>query len=468
MGVSGSTFNPSTASTGSNTITYTYTDGNGCTVSATQNVIVNAATATSISGLAASYCSNDGSVTMTGTPSGGTFSGNGVSGTTFNPSTASTGNNTVTYTFTNANGCTSSTTQNVVVNTPPTVSISGLAATYCSNDGSVTITGTPSGGTFSGNGVSGTTFNPSTASTGNNIVTYTYTDGNGCTSSTTQNVTVNAATSVSITGLAASYCSNDGSVAMTGTPSGGTFSGNGVSGTTFDPAMASSGNNIITYTYTNGSGCTTSTTQNVTVNAVPTVSINGLLATYCVSSSSVAMTGTPSGGTFSGNGVSGTTFDPASAGIGNHTVTYTFTTSDGCTETSTQSVDIIAQPVASISGINASYCISAAAVMVTGNPAGGVFSGSGMSGNTFDPAIAGVGQHTIIYDFNAGSGCVDSDTFTVTVNGNPTASFTGLAASYCTSDPIASLSGTPTGGTFSGTGISGTDFKPFSCWYRYF
>ena len=57
----------------------------------------NSLNAQSITGLAAQYCETDGDVTLTGSPSGGVFSGPGVSGSTFSPSTAGPGSHTVNY-----------------------------------------------------------------------------------------------------------------------------------------------------------------------------------------------------------------------------------------------------------------------------------------------------------------------------------------------------------------------------------
>lgn len=56
---------------------------------------------------------------------------------------------------------------------PPTVTISGLAAGYCSTDPAVTLTGTPTPGDFSGPGiVPPNTFDPSVAGPGTHTITY--------------------------------------------------------------------------------------------------------------------------------------------------------------------------------------------------------------------------------------------------------------------------------------------------------
>jgi gliding motility-associated-like protein len=46
-------------------------------------------------------------------------------------------------------------------------------------------------------------------------------------------------------------------------------------------------------------------------------------------------------------------------------------------------------------------------VQLSGNPSGGTFAGNGISGNSFDPALAGLGTHTITYSVSDGEGCTD-------------------------------------------------------------
>src|SRR5688500_18876051 len=50
--------------------------------------------------------------------------------------------------------------------------------------------------------------------------------------------------------------------------------------------------------------------------------ISGLSPTYCINSNSSVITPPPGGGTLSGPGISGVTFNPALAGPGNHVITY--------------------------------------------------------------------------------------------------------------------------------------------------
>ena len=84
---------------------------------------------------------------------------------------------------------------NVTVNANPTVTFSGLNSSYQSNAAPVTLTGNPTGGTFSGPGINGNQFSPATAGVGGPYtITYSYTNGQGCTGSQSQQVTVTTPT----------------------------------------------------------------------------------------------------------------------------------------------------------------------------------------------------------------------------------------------------------------------------------
>ncbi|MBK8969772.1 MAG: HYR domain-containing protein [Lewinellaceae bacterium] len=158
--------------------------------------------------------------------------------------------------------------------------------------------GTPAGGTHSGMGVAANMFNPATAGVGPHVITYTYTDGNGCTNSCTYTITVNA--------LPVMDCPDDFAVcvdatpfALSGaTPIGGTYSGTGVTAGTFDPSAAGVGPHVITYSYTDGNGCTNSCTYTITVNALPVMDCPDDFA-VCVDATPFALSGaaTPLGGT---------------------------------------------------------------------------------------------------------------------------------------------------------------------------
>lgn len=65
------------------------------------------------------FCEDDPIVNLVGNPAGGAFSGVGVVGNTFDPSV---GSQTVTYTYNDPNGCSGTTTFNIVVSPTPNTS----------------------------------------------------------------------------------------------------------------------------------------------------------------------------------------------------------------------------------------------------------------------------------------------------------------------------------------------------------
>lgn len=93
----------------------------------------------------------------------------------------------------------------------------------------------------------------------------------------------------------------------------------------------------------NGSCSDTSASIAVNVNPLPGVALTLPIDTFCTSVQSFTLSGgAPAGGVYSGPGVSGGQLDPLSAGTGMHTMTYTYTDANGCTNTATENflVDI--------------------------------------------------------------------------------------------------------------------------------
>jgi glucose/arabinose dehydrogenase len=171
----------------------------------------------------------------------------------------------------------------------------------------------------------------------------TATDRNTCTAvSTIVHVSNAVPPIVTISGTDTMYCSNDPAIAFAGNPSGGIFSGPGMAGNTFTPANATVGYDTISYSYTDPSTfCSDSSTAIIHIVAPPTVSISGADTMYCVYNSSIPLTGNPSGGTFSGPGMTGDSFNPATAGIGYDTITYAYTdTITGCSNSTTAVIHV--------------------------------------------------------------------------------------------------------------------------------
>lgn len=139
------------------------------------------------------------------------------------------------------------------------------------------------------------------------------------------------------------YCVNAAAVDLTAfvTPSGGSFSGTGVtSAGFFTPSDAGVGTHTITCTLSSSGHCTNSASQNIVVSPLPSVTFNAVSA-LCLNAAALDLTSfvSPAGGTFSATGVtSAGIFTPGDAGAGTHTITYSFTDGNHCTNTASQSI----------------------------------------------------------------------------------------------------------------------------------
>jgi hypothetical protein len=116
----------------------------------------------------------------------------GSNSTTFSSNTLANGD-VVSCTLTSNAACASPLTVNsntltMTVNANPTVN-AGNYASLCAGGNAIALVGTPLGGTFTGTNVSSNQFSPVAA--GTYVVTYNYTDGNGCSNSALATIIVN-------------------------------------------------------------------------------------------------------------------------------------------------------------------------------------------------------------------------------------------------------------------------------------
>lgn len=441
---SGGVFTPSTSLVGARVLTYSITGT--CGGSSNVTITVNA-TPTVNAGIDQSFCANDGPFALTqGSPSGGVWSGPGVSSGNFVPSVSLIGSHTLTYSVTQ-NGCTASGQADFTVNAIPTPS-AGPDRQACSGSGMVVLTGSPAGGTWSGNGVSGSgNFTPSTSNLGDNTLTYSISQ-NGCTGTSTMVFTVYANPVVSA-GPNQTANANVNSVQLTGTPAGGTWTGTAVSpGGDFSPSAAGIGTFTLTYTVAQN-GCSASSQMIFTVNPAVVV-YAGPNQNVCASSNPITLNGTPVGGTWSGNGVSPSgIFTPNTSLVGTQVLTYTVSG----VGSSTLDMTVIPNPVVN-AGANQTVCSTAPNFTLSGaTPAGGTWSGTGISvgGVVFVNQLVPSGS-TFNYTVSQ-NGCSGSASLVITPVAPPTAN-AGANQNICKNASPIQLVGSPAGGIWSGNGIN--------------
>ncbi|HLP11186.1 MAG TPA: T9SS type A sorting domain-containing protein, partial [Flavobacteriales bacterium] len=331
------------------TTSYTVTDANGC--SASTSVTITQPTAVAVSASSTSILCNGGSSTVTVTASGGTpvYSGTGTSTQTAG---------TYSYTVTDANGCSASTS--ITITQPSALSASATSTSILCNGGSSTVTVNASGGT------------PSYAGTGTSsqvagTYSYTVTDANGCTSSTS--VTITEPTALSASSTAGTILCNGGSASVVVGATGGTpsYSGTG----TFS---ASAGTN--NFTVTDANGCTSTTSVTLTEPAAIVVSVSATTITCNGDNSTVTVSATGGTPSYSGTGSSTET-----AG----TYSYTVSDANGCTASSSVT---ITEP-AIITGINTATVCSGGSVTVGSNTytTGGTYTDNLIASNGCDSIV---------------------------------------------------------------------------------
>lgn len=311
----------------------------------------------------------------------------------------------------------------------------------------------PASGNIANAAIQNTTAQPTATTT----FTVTVTDiAGGC--STTDSVQVNVVNISTLTVTPAGpYCVNGPlDTLQVSVPVGsGTWSGPGITDTNlgvFNPALAGSGpTHEIIFTI-NGNCGTAADTINIIVTPQPNATITQA-PQQCSTGAAITLNAATTGGTWTGTGITNATtgsFDPATAGVGNHIITYTITTP--CTAVDTMTIVVVSQLNSTITHVGP-FCTSFPAVTLTAVSPGGTWSGVGITDaatGVFDPAVAGGGSHTITYTLPGLCGSIDTDV--IDVIANPVISYTTDTTQGCEPTTISFISTvSPSGGTFAWT-----------------
>jgi gliding motility-associated-like protein len=402
--------------------------------------------------LKSKYCISDAPVTLAGsrTPAGGTFFINGVSASVFNPTALGVGDHTVIYIYTEPSGnrCTSRDTQQVRVYVP-TVSIDSLGGSYCLSSPVVQLKGSPAGGIFTVNGTPATSFSAAALGLGNHIITYVYSDPDGCVGSDTRTIEVVSNIVAQINGLSSSYCSYEPPISLSGSPVGGSFTIDGNPAFTLNPASLSAGVHRIIYSYSDGGSCGDRDTADITIVKV-TASINNLDSVYCYNSPLVGLSGNPLGGDFFVDGNPAFSFNPASLSVVTHKILYVYTDPVSLCIDSVSKIISIDKPVLSFTGINNNYCKNSIAVVLKAAPVGGSFKLDGVSATEINPTLLDTGFHNLVYSYtNPATGCVNSTSKTIYIAPLPKPYFVDLDSVFCITSDLVVLHAEPLGGAFT-------------------
>lgn len=185
------------------------------------------------------------------------------------------------------------------------------------------------GGSCNGGGGGAGSFNSGT----NQINTAASNTGNGMV------VITQLCAGLNVNASATTICDGEGVTLSATSQNGGTITwDNGVTdGVSFDPPVGTT-----TYTATSSDMNDCPYSIDITVNPSPSATM-GALSTLCFYDNAFELTGgAPAGGVYSGNGViTNDVFDPGTAGIGVHTITYTITDpGTGCEGTASEDITV--------------------------------------------------------------------------------------------------------------------------------
>ncbi len=381
-----------------------------------------------------------------GNPVGGTWSGPNIQSDGLFTPPPTTGSFEVTYTH--PNGCSGSKFINIDTITMP------LIDSICQSDLPFAIPVIPFGGEWSGSGIVDIDFgmfDPDSANIGNNVLVYNI---NGCSDSLTIFVKEIDA------GYSFSACPEEIPFNIPGnwSPAGGVWQGVGIIDSAtglYDPSLLPNGS-IDTLYYT-ANGCTDIIGAFIRQTEIQ---VDNLI--FCLDDDPFVLnrqnTGRrPWGGIWSGPGVfniggNNWAFDPATAGVGQHVLYYEANT---CIDS--MSLEVFAIPIIN----NETICVAESPIALSANPPNGYWSGVGIingDGGIFDPAVAGVGNHTVYFESNEGCDAQG----TVTVIPFEEAIFGNLDSFYCFKDTIIDIMASPPGGQLLIDGVAAIQFNPAS------
>lgn len=250
----GNTFKPGV--TDANIYTYYVAKNDGTCESEDRlevTLTVNALPTIAFNDIKDTYCSNAEDVALQQSnlkvsPEGGKaeFYVDNNKATSFSPSTLTAGSHEVKVWYTDINSCKNSIAKSFVINSVPTIDLSGVSSTACVNQ---VVSLTPTTGTWSGTGVEGNTFK--SATDGSFELTYSETNTSGCSASDAITITVNKSATPSVT---SATVEKNATVPTLQASAAGTINWyeteNGTSiatGTSYKPSVSTA--NETTYTY---------------------------------------------------------------------------------------------------------------------------------------------------------------------------------------------------------------------------
>ncbi len=476
-------FNPSVAGPGTHTIWYKFTSNANCIDSVSQTIMVRAKPVAAFTNTTGCLPANGlMQFTNASTVSDGqvlsyvwNFGDASPTSTILNPSHNYTaeGNYSVMLSVTTNNNCVANTTVSVPVAIRPQLSYPPLTA-QCQNittpvsiataTATNGITGT---GVYAGPGTDPTgNFTASIAGAGTHTIWYKFTTNGGCRDSISQTILVRAKPVAVFTNTTGCLPTN-GQMQFTNASSVSDaqtlsyvwdFGDLSPASTLADPShnYAAEGTYNVKLSVSTNNGCIKDTTIPVVVSIKPQFPANAALPAVCEDAPSFALAQVPvlnavtGTGVYSGAGISANNmFDPLVAGDGSHTLWYVFTTTGGCKDSVSTTVNVHPKPTASFT-VNTDICLDQSATLTNNSTItsgsistwnwdfGDATTASYTTGNPFAKTYSTFNNYTIRLVTISNNGCKDTTTRNIAVHALPLANFM-LPASVCMPNGTASF-----------------------------
>jgi len=476
-GVTGNVFTPANLNTGNYQITYTRPSTPNPTVCASSTTLFVAVTKTITPVITSvpEFCSNASQFNMVVTPTGGGWLPNtGLSSTGLVTPANTTGTVLLaTYTV-NVGPCLNTNSTLLSISRFVPAALTGTVNNLCYNSTAFNLMSIVQNttGSWSGSGVLNNLFYPTGLTTTVVAISYTtpsFPNAALCPDISTVAVSVLNPPTPQITQVGP-YCNNGSPLQLTVNQNSGHWVTSSYVSSTglFSPGLTSVGNNPIQY-ITGNSNCFRQDNKVVSIEAFVPATILSSIPDLCNTGAVVNLSPftLSNQGTWSGSGITGTSFNPATTGSGNFTLVYQTASSPSglCPDVASIAVNVFSLAAPSVKQAGP-FCNKSLPVQLQVSPAGGLFGGAsvGMVSNEgkFNPAAGIIGDNVVNYSITAGP-CVAYAQTIIKVEKFVPAGFQKQAGPYCKNDAAINLSSlveNPGGKWLGGKGLLGDMFTP--------
>jgi hypothetical protein len=347
----------------------------------------------------------------------------------------------------NACSSTNTITMSINVQTSPNIIFSGNN-TMCANSNEIiSVSGANTYTWSTGENTSSITISPSSTT----IYTVTGTGNNGCSTSKTYTINTIPSPTLQITGSTVAVCPSN-TVAVTVSSNGaGYFWSDGFVGNSHTVSANATTIYTVTTTFTNS--CYSQATYTLNVLPKPNLSITG--GTIVCEGNSTTLTANGADTYQWSNSI--TTQANIITPITSGTIGLTGTLSNGCKDSIVTSINVVSTPTVYITGDD-TICEGKNATLYA-NSTGIVTYGWNNGANTSSITVTPLGTFTYVVTVDNG-GCTASASQELIVNLIPTVDFALTNTLVCTTDGIITFTANPSGGTYTGTGVTGDTFDP--------